>query len=124
MKRTLTGLLLTLALCTPQAYAGDWSRADTQRQIIYTALHVADWRQTRQIARQCGSGEYRELNPVLGPCPSLSRVDNYFLATGLAHYALAYLMPAPQRRYWQTATITLQVAAVGNNAAVGLRIKW
>jgi len=53
-------LLLSLILIST-AHA-EWSTADKTRQAAYTALHIADWAQTRYIVH---SGHH-EKNPILG----------------------------------------------------------
>lgn len=114
-------LLLALALPVPAIAFDPMSDDDLRWQFAYTALHLADYGQTGDIANHPG---IRELNPLLGPHPSRARIRNYFAATLLAHWAVTYALPAEHRRKWQAATITLEAVVVSRNAYLGLRVRW
>lgn len=105
------------ALGTLPALA-DLSHTDLARQITYSALHVADWNQTRRIA--ASNGRWIELNPILGPSPSQSRVNRYFAATLVAHWAITYTLPERWRKPWQETTIILQASVIQSNYRLGI----
>jgi len=121
IKTTATATALLLIACMP-AQAGDWTREDTAWEAAYLVLHVADWGQTRYIAKN--PDLYIERNPILGENPSLNRVRNYFLATALLHASVAYALPPKWRRRWQGATIAMQAYVVGKNYGAGIRIDF
>jgi hypothetical protein len=82
------------------------------------ALHVTDWGQTLYIADN--PQKFHETNPVLGSHPSRDQVNLYFLATGIGHAAVSYLVPDEVRPYWQYGTIGLEIYCVGSNFSAGV----
>lgn len=110
-------LILILLLASP-ALADEWTRADTYREVAYLALHCADWSQTLTIADN--PQKWNETNPILGSHPSRGDVNTYFIATGLLHPVISYVLPRPWREVWQYGTIGLEVVVVGNNARIGI----
>lgn len=102
----------------PCAQADEWSRADLQREAAYLALHITDYAQTRTIAQH--PEQWHEQNSILGLHPSAGQVDRYFLLTGIAHVALAHLLPADWRKDFQVLTIGIEFGAVSNNFSLGI----
>lgn len=84
-------------------------------EAAYLALHIADWGQTRNIAKH--PEKWNEVNKILGPHPSTKEVDRYFALTGLGHVALSKLLEdSPQLNDWFKAmTIGLEAGIVGRN---------
>lgn len=84
-------------------------------EAAYLALHVADWGQTRNIAKHPDQGH--EVNKILGKHPSVADVDKYFALTGLGHVALNKMLEdSPQLNNWFKAmTIGMEAAVVGRN---------
>ena len=84
-------------------------------EATYLALHVADWGQTRNIAKH--PEQFHEVNKILGRHPSTAEVDKYFALTALGHVALSKLLEdSPQLGDWFKAmTIGLEVGVVGRN---------
>lgn len=117
MKRAILATLA--ALGSTQSLGMDTD--SLTRQWAYTALHVADWAQTRNIARSASvGGSWIETNPILGPRPSQARVNRYFVATLAAHWAISYNLSPALRREWQIGTIALQAIVVRNNYQLGI----
>lgn len=120
----------------------EWDTADTAWQLTYTALHVADWSQTLDIAESCttssydnGLGYHRaivnvehcrhyERNPILGSRPTRGEVNTYFATTLLLHTLIAYKLPAPYRRVWQMVWIVIEADVVSANARAGVRMSF
>lgn len=92
----------------------EWSKEDKARQLTYLMLHGADWAQTRTIAK-ASPEDLSEKNPILGDRPSVGRVNNYFLATGLGHLLLMNALPPEWRKWAQYGTIGLEAGAAGRN---------
>jgi len=89
-------------------------------ELAYLALHVADWGQTRRIAKSPDT--LHELNPLLGKHPTLGDVNRYFIATGLGHVAIAKLLegsPALSALF-QKATIGMELSVTGRNRYLGI----
>lgn len=119
MKRAAAAILLCAA---GGAHAGEpFSTRDWQLQLAYTAVHLADYAQTRDIKNRPGM---RELNPLLGDHPGDARVRNYFAATLAAHWAITYALSPKYRPYWQGVTIAIEVGVVARNYNIGLRVAF
>lgn len=104
------------------ALASDWKQADTERQLAYLLLHLIDWGQTRNIARN--PDEFYEFNPLLGEHPSVKRVDSYMLVSALTHTAISYLLPPNWRHAFQHVTLSVKSGLVNHNFSIGLRIDY
>jgi hypothetical protein len=102
-----------------------WTVADTEREALYQSLAVMDWAQTRTIATYTPTkGGFNESNAILGTHPSTNKVNKYFVFTGLAHAAVAYMLSPTYRRIFELSTISLEVGAVGNNMTLGVGMKF
>ena len=84
-------VLALLVFFSSFANADEWTKHDTDRQAALTALLVADWGQTRWIAKN--PSESLEKNPLLGSSPSLGRVNAYFATSIIGHAAISYMLP-------------------------------
>lgn len=127
-------LLLTL-LCTTNCFAFDeWTKTDTALQSVYTVLHVIDWGQTnnqakndwrRVVGQHMGGWDLyatrEEINPILGKRPSVGKVNAYFASTLVAHTIISYVLPKPYRTLWQASTIGLELYVVGQNYNVAMK---
>lgn len=118
MKKIILILFLGISGNT---YAHEWTKSDKWRQGAYTALHVADWLQTRQISKR---DEFTERNTILGEHPFTEDVDRYFAVTLIAHYLIADNLPPKYRRAFQYVTIGVQAGAVGHNYSAGVQIRF
>jgi len=116
-------IIALFGLSSAPVFASDWTTEDTAWQAAYMVLHVADWGQTRDIARREDEGYY-ETNPILGRHPSLKRVDTHFAVTALAHTAISYALPPDWRRRWQMVTIGVEAGFVSYNYSIGLKINF
>lgn len=107
--------------CCSQPFK-DWSKADSVRQVSYTTLHVTDWLQTRQGI--CGSDDFRELNPVLGPDPSKTEVDIWMGSTLILQTMMAGWLKPEYRPLWQYMWIGAEASTVAHNHRLGVRISF
>lgn len=104
-----------------------WTKADTQRQLVYTALHVIDWGQTRYIATHEHIYETKlvyETNPILGKRPSIQEVDIYFASTLVGHAVVSYLLPPKYRAGWQMLWIGVELNQVSANYNIGVNVHF
>lgn len=90
-----------------------WTKKNTIYQLIYTALHIVDWMQTRFVAKN--PERFYELNPLLGKHPSISNVNIYFILTLIGHIVISYTLPSKYRRWWQIVWIGFEVFIVAYN---------
>lgn len=117
-KHTLAALIA--ALGSTQAFSMDTD--SLTRQVAYTALHLADWQQTRRIAGS--NGQWIETNPILGPTPSQAQVNRYFAATLIGHWIVAYSLPKEWREPFQMGTIVMQASVVQKNYNLGIKVSF
>lgn len=115
----LAAVIITLPL---DAAATNWTHRDTGRQVLMTGLILVDWMQTQEIVKD--PGNHREMNPILGGHPSMSRVNILIGGAIVASYVVARLLPARWRPWFQWAIIGIEAAAVVNNHRRGISISF
>lgn len=114
--------LLVLTMLATSARADDWSTTDKVLGAAALTLTVADWLQTRQIARE--PLKWQDDNAILGEHPSVARVNKYF-ATGIVIGAVAaYYTPAEYRKYLLGGVIAVEATAVAHNYRIGVRVQF
>jgi len=121
MKTITTLCVLFLVGCASVPFEG-WTKADTTRQVAYTALHVMDWAQTTEISRS--NGEYYEAGLagiVIGEHPEESDVHVYFASTLLLQTAISAMLEPKYRSAWQYVWIGAEGVTVAHNFSIGLR---
>jgi hypothetical protein len=125
VKNKLLLLILTISillLSSSSSYGFDpWTAEDVGLQIVYTAFHVIDWGQTRDIAT---NPDFIESNIFLGPYPSIGRVNTYFGLTLVGHTVITHLLHQKYRKYWQLLTIGVEATVTRKNYNLGLRVKF
>jgi len=112
-------LILTLLPISP---AWSWSKADTNREIIYQGLHLIDWGQTITIAQHPDC--FCERNIFMGKHLSVATVNLYMGASAVIHLGLSTLVPKQYRSLWQWATIIGTGYVVARNHSLGIRINF
>lgn len=132
MKRFILLLMLTLYVAVANAseidsYKYKWSDLDTARQSMFTALVVADMKQTLNI-RKINSGPtplVYETNPILGKHPTDTKVVLYFTGVALAHYYISKNLEAGwKREAWQYGWIVVESAVVLRNKKIQIQYKF
>ena len=133
MKKIIIIFMLLFAVNANAEYkfAEAWDVNDTTYQLLATGLMIADWGQTRYIAKN--PDKYYEINPILGKHPSTSEVNTYFAAAILGHALISLALPPKAevfgyninpRRIWQVMWIGIETGYVGHNASMGIRVKF
>ena len=112
---------VSLALPVHTVYAQDWTAEDKRLLTAGLVLHICDWAQTRQIARD--QTRYYESNVLLGESPSSTRVNNYFVGSALLTAAAAHLLPQ-YRRAILTGVLVIEASVVAQNQSIGVSIKF
>src|SRR2546422_1105657 len=77
-----------------------------------------DAAQTREAVRR----GYQELTPVLGPHPSVGRINSYTAAAGLGVLAAAAVAPRRARPWLLGAALAIETLAIAGNARAGLSL--
>jgi hypothetical protein len=145
MKSKLAFLLavgFVLFLLSSCVRSRNWTRADTNRQAVFTAVELVDWGQTRRIVTERtqhslvtrpdgsstetfgGRNQWQEFNPLLGEHPSIGTVNAYFPAVIVGDALLAYLLPPEWRAGFQCVSIGAGLVTVTFNLGNGLGIGW
>lgn len=92
--------------------------------ILALIFHVADWAQTRVIAKR--PEHWRELNPILGVHPTRKAVNAYFATAGLLLSALAAaLLVGPYQNlgaWLLTGWVLVGGGAVVRNHFLGIKV--
>ena len=123
MQIAAVGLAATAALVTPAAQAGDeWTSPQIEKAVALAALTVADWGQTRNIARHPYS--WTERNPLIGEYPSVGRVDRYFAASMLLGAIALDALPTRWRDTALTVGIAYQAGFVAHNLSLGVAVRF
>lgn len=116
--KTLVLVFLVVVGCAHRPFE-DWSKADTARQAVYTALHVTDWAQTIEFR----SNDRQEANPLLGSHPNAETVHLFIGSSLIAHTAISALLQPKYRRIWQYFWIGAEGWAVyHNHYSCGVRV--
>lgn len=88
------------------ASSSDWSKEDISRQIALTLLGLADWNQSKIIAKN--PSEHYEANPFLPKYPSQGQFNNITAATLIGHFALSDALSPEWRKIFQRGSIGLE----------------
>jgi hypothetical protein len=115
-------LFTTVILLSGLAHAGEpLSKEEWAIEGAFLVVGLIDYGQTRNIKRH---GHLEEKNPLLGKAPNDEQIRNYFLAAGLAHLGITYLLPKEYRPYWQWGTLILELGYVAHNHQIGLKVDF
>lgn len=112
---TYSILLLFSSLCHA------WTDEQKILACTYLAFHVVDWGQTRHIAKD---RSFYENNPVLPRKPSMSTVNAYFVLTPIVGYFVLDSLPSETRTWILRVAVPIEIACVGNNVKVGLKVNF
>jgi hypothetical protein len=121
MNRFAAAFIFASLFSSPAA-AADWSATDTILTGAALATIALDWGQTRTIARN--PDKYRETNPILGPHPSLDRVNAFFALSMLATVGIAIALPPRDRKIFLGGVAIVETAFVIHNHGIGIRASW
>ena len=84
---------------------------------------AADWAQTRYISRHPVQFEERN-RLILGSAPSSSKINAYFVAMPLLGYLAADALPSEYRTHALRIAAALQIASVGHNYSIGIKMRF
>ena len=129
-------LFLLIFLAVPlSARAGEWfaplGKTDLAMLAVDTALLGVDWAQSRYVA--ANPDNWHETNVLLGPHPSVQTVNKYFAAVIALYWLTTWMLPPKEdhgykrivnRQYFSVAITITEGACVGNNARIGIGMKF
>lgn len=113
--------ILTVLLClfVGLSHADEWDSTDKKLFATSELLLLADWSQTRQVAKN--PQHYSETNILLGEHPSVGKVDVYFTSVLIGNYFLTDYLESNRKSYLY-GIIGVQLIVVGHNKQLGLKI--
>ena len=114
----ITVLLMWAGL---SAQAREFTEDENKMFIASQVLTVADWMQTRDIARR--TDDFHETNPLLGRYPSMGTVNTYFVASLVGNYYFTNYLDE-HRMVWLKIHNISRGATVINNASIGLKMSF
>ena len=116
-------LILALVLLPSPCQAGDpWGTTDYALAGATLATLAVDWGQTRHIAKN--PQRFAEKNPLLGPAPSVGKVDAYFVGAMVGTVALAHVLPNDWRQLFLAGVLTLELGVVQQNRSLGIKMSF
>ena len=99
----------------------EWTKADQQRQLLFTAIHLADWGQTLDTVER---DNFHENNPVLGKNPSRRKVNIFMASTLAGHWYIAKNISNRNRKSFQIISLAAKVLLVIHNRHIGLKVRF
>jgi len=116
-------LVLVFVLFPSLCQAGEpWGTTDYALAGAAVAALAVDWGQTRHIAKN--PHRFAEQNPLLGPAPSVGKVDAYFVGAMVGTVALAHVLPSDWRQLFLAGVLTLELGVVQQNRSLGIKMAF
>lgn len=115
-----TMLTLGHAVATPRLA---WRSSDLALAGVFTVGLLIDAGQTRGLART-GWTNFRESNPLLGPQPSVGRVNTYTAIAGLTVLGTAAALPRRFRPWLLGAAIAVQALTIHSSVRQGIPVRF
>jgi len=116
-------LVLAFVLFPSLCQAADpWETTDYALAGAAVAALAVDWGQTRHIAKN--PQRFAETNPILGPSPSVGKVDAYFVGAMVGTVALAHVLPSDWRQLFLGGVLALELSVVNQNRSLGIKMAF
>jgi hypothetical protein len=116
-------LVLAFVLFPSLCQAADpWETTDYALAGAAVAALAVDWGQTRHIAKN--PQRFAETNPILGPSPSVGKVDAYFVGAIVGTVALAHVLPGDWRQLFLGGVLALELSVVNQNRSLGIKMAF
>ena len=116
-------LLVVIVLLPSNSFAFDeWSKRDYTLQATWTVLHIVDWGQTLDIAKN--PDNFHENNPFIGEHPSVRKVNLLMGSSTIINPLITHVLPSRWRPYFQGLSLAVTTGCVVNNYKLGLHINF
>src|SRR5213079_1429266 len=86
--------------------------------------HPVDRCRTDSVTRPPGLVDFREANPLLGPRPSVGRVNSYTALAGLSVLGAAAVAPPRLRPWLLGAAVAVQLFTIQGSVRQGIPIRF
>ena len=97
------------------AWAGNWTKADTGREIAFEALNGLDWAQTHWAIKH----NFTECDPLIGCNASAGKINTMMLSAAIIHPLISYLLPPKYRVVFQWTSIAVKIGTISWNFSMG-----
>jgi len=114
---------LSTASVATRVVPRSWSTAHLALASAFTVALLVDAAQTRALARRGWPG-FQEANPLLGPFPSVGRINSYTAVAGLSVLAVAAAAPPRVRSWVLGAALVVEALTVGGNVRSGIPMRF
>ena len=118
MKTLVIAIFIIGALTNPSPAEDKWTKTNTVMELSWISLHLVDWGQTLQIAKN--PNRFHERNPILGRHPSIRSVNRFMIIGLVTHVSASFVLPHDIRNFWQVTSIVVAGIIVTNNFKIGL----
>lgn len=120
-KKLLAAVMLTVPLCV-NAQTREWTDDEKLLGTASGVLIASDWLLTRDMIKN-HSGKYFELNPLLGPTPSLGELNRHFLMfTPLLYFTVNHF--EGQRKNLLATFVIIETLNISHMYSIGLRFSF
>ena len=111
---------------TANANQDKWDTTDKMLSGTALALTMIDMGQTVSIAKDCrnNGAHYYETNNLLGKCPSVGRVREYFVSSILLSGVIADMLPSKYRKDFLAASAAIEFKAAYHNFSASVVWSW
>jgi hypothetical protein len=111
------------SLAAGQRPAKPWRPRDVALATGFAATLLVDAAQTRRLARG-GWRDYHETNPLLGPRPSVGRVNTYTAVVGLTVLGVAAAVPKRARPWILGVALAVEACTLAAMSQRGVAITF
>ena len=116
-------LLVALFFFASAVQGGEpWSKQEKYIGAAALTLHVADWAQTRYIARH--PERFYEKNPFLGEHPTIGEVNRFFIGSAVVTYLIADWLGGDARPVFLITVSAVKFGAVHHNYQIGVKMEF
>jgi len=120
-KKLLAAVLLTVPLCVT-AQTREWTYDEKLLGAANGVLIASDWLLTRDMIKN-HAGQYFEMNPLIGPSPTLGELNRHFLLfTPLLYFTVNHF--EDQRKSILTSFLIIETVNVAHMFNIGLRFSF
>ena len=100
-----------------------WRASDVALAGAFAVALAIDAAQTRGLAQR-GWQSYSETNPILGPHPSVGRVNTYTAVAAVTVLGVASVVPRRVRPWLLAAALAVETFTIAGNARHGVALKF
>ena len=97
--------------------------ATTALWVLMNVALVADWGQTRHIAKN-PTLYYEQANPVIQGHPTVGQVDAWFIGSLVVNNGIMLILPKKYRPYYAGVVTAMEAHFIISNNQIGIKISF